>query len=576
MSVIELGSTPFRIVKKLGAGTSSIVYEALHIERNEAVALKVFESRFTEDEGFRVRIRRESEALKSLHHPNITRFHQLWQAGETSFLELELIRGPTLTQWMKAHPCESYCGLLEPRIWLLAQIARALGAAHEAGIVHRDLKPDNIMVSEDGEIKLTDFGLARIPNVRQTITQAGHLVGSLAYMAPEVLKGEKASFTSDVFSFGVLAYELLSGQHPFVNQSAQRVIQAITEKAVTPCHLRNTVVPAAISDLISRCLEIDPAARAKSVWEAEAVLMGHLLVSELLPFAKRLTSESFESRDNIKNGLSEALSVKHKYLKDTLDLELKKTVFRQGEFVRHLNEFAALFPNDPDVQFYLDAIRDRSRNGLRLGSAVSRSLGLVLRDRNRIRIRIFAIFAGVLALIVGIIGLIDIDGTLFSRESGQSKPRRFNEPSRSFADPATSESLTAKDSDKKYLPVDKSADKPVNIEARVETEAETKISVRKAAYGGAKASSGTKARSGASPRKAKHIESTGKLIVLVDPDVKVFVDGRRLSTNQLRGIQLPVGLHQVLMEKEGFLPIEESIEIGAGKTIKINTQGRQP
>src|SRR3569623_1620684 len=155
--------------------------------------------------------------------------------------------------------------LLEPKYWILAQIARGLGAAHELGILYRDLKLENILVSDAGQAKVTDYGLARSIS-RATLTRLGLLIGSLGYMAPEVINQDRPTIQSDIFSFGVVAYELLSGASPFHTETPQSLVRSISEGAITPIAQRVPHLPRENAELISACLSVDPIIRPANIW----------------------------------------------------------------------------------------------------------------------------------------------------------------------------------------------------------------------------------------------------------------------------------------------------------------------
>ena len=230
---------PFDIDESLGFGATSHVVSARHYESQKRVALKIFKQEDRTDAHLAKRFQKESEALLMLDHPNIVKFHKFWKTSKTLCLEMELIEGGSLREWMDKDPLH----FLEPRYWILVQVARALGAVHEAQLLHRDLKPSNILIDpKSNQLKLIDFGLVKELG-SESITQTGALLGSLKYMAPEVYRGEPHTALTDIFSFGILAHELLS-----MDSSPDQSIESMITKEMPPLHLVNPRVPKQVSD----------------------------------------------------------------------------------------------------------------------------------------------------------------------------------------------------------------------------------------------------------------------------------------------------------------------------------------
>ncbi len=212
---------PYEILAPLGAGGMGEVYRARDKRLNRDVALKVLPDDFANDPARRRRFEQEARAVAALNHPNIV---AIYDVGE-NFLVSELVDGQTLR----------HAGKLSQRqaIDLAVQIAEGLAAAHAAGITHRDLKPENIMVTRDGRAKILDFGLAKLvePSVpgsqAPTETQEGMILGTVGYMSPEQVKAQAADHRSDIFSFGLVLYEMLAGKRAFSGEYTIEVMSAI-------------------------------------------------------------------------------------------------------------------------------------------------------------------------------------------------------------------------------------------------------------------------------------------------------------------------------------------------------------
>jgi len=222
---------PYRIEGALGAGGMGEVYRAHDPRLGRDVALKVLRERESLE-----RFEREARAVAALSHPNILAVHDFGSDGGRAYVAMELLQGETLRERLAQGPLP-----LRKALEIGAEIARGLAAAHAAGIVHRDLKPENVWITRDGGVKILDFGLARslVPVVGRETTQAdltvpGTVLGTVAYMAPEQVRGETAGPAADVFSLGVVLYEMISGRRPFRAATAAETMSAILREDLPP------------------------------------------------------------------------------------------------------------------------------------------------------------------------------------------------------------------------------------------------------------------------------------------------------------------------------------------------------
>ena len=251
----------FVIRRELGRGGMGVVYEADDTTLGRLVALKVLPR--ADDEGRRKRFLREARAAALVSHPGIAVIYEIGEVAGRVYIAMELVRGETLRARLRGG------GLAIEEAWSLArEIARALSRAHERGVVHRDLKPENVMIDEHGQIKLLDFGLAKPIaaddlelGTATTATEHGRVLGTPTYMSPEQAKGREVEAPSDVFSFGVMLYEMLTGQRPFSGRTVVELFIALDRDEPTPPSRRNTRVPAELERVVLRCLRKDPAAR---------------------------------------------------------------------------------------------------------------------------------------------------------------------------------------------------------------------------------------------------------------------------------------------------------------------------
>jgi tetratricopeptide (TPR) repeat protein/predicted Ser/Thr protein kinase len=253
----------YEILEPLGAGGMGEVYVAEDLELRRRLALKVLPDGTDEDPDRVRRFEQEARAASALTHPNIVTIYALGSASGGRFIAMELVSGRTLRD-IAAQPV-----VIEQVVRIGEQIAAALGAAHAAGIAHRDIKPENVIVRDDGYVKVLDFGLARLtPSDRnvthaETIarTAAGTVLGTLRYMSPEQARGDEAEIATDVFSLGLVLYELSAGSHPFAAESPLVVAQGILADAPLPPSRLNPEIPEPLDSLILEMLQKNPRAR---------------------------------------------------------------------------------------------------------------------------------------------------------------------------------------------------------------------------------------------------------------------------------------------------------------------------
>jgi pimeloyl-ACP methyl ester carboxylesterase len=254
----------YRILERVGEGGMGVVYRARDTRLDRDVALKFLHVQRSEHSD---RLRREARALAALNHPNILTIHDMDEADGQPCLVLEWLGGGALSDR------HSPASMSAPAFLDLAlPIADALAAAHEHGIVHRDVKPANVLVTDDGRIKLADFGLAKLRDVEADVTRTAGAVGTVAYMSPEQASGGEIGPASDIFSFGILAYELLAGARPFTGPGPVAVITAILQGRHAPLREHRRDLSDALVAIVERCLETDPRARFQNGRELAAAL----------------------------------------------------------------------------------------------------------------------------------------------------------------------------------------------------------------------------------------------------------------------------------------------------------------
>ena len=260
LTIGQLFAARYRIESILGRGGMGVVYKATDAQLDETVAIKTLPgdvmTRSPED---LERFKREIRLARKITHRNVLRTYDYGEAEGVYFISMEYVRGYTLNELMDEAPARQMPA--RATIGITRQICRGLHAAHEQGIIHRDIKPQNVLIDAKGEAKLMDFGVARMAEVPEAMTQAGMIVGTPHYMSPEQVQGKTLDARSDVYAMGVLLYELVAGHRPFESSSLTGILTAhITEKPKPPIEVRSDI-GRELNAIILRCLEKDPRAR---------------------------------------------------------------------------------------------------------------------------------------------------------------------------------------------------------------------------------------------------------------------------------------------------------------------------
>ena len=265
----------YEIMALIGAGGMGEVYRARDPKLNRLVAIKVLHQALADSSDLLARFDREAKAVAALSHPNVLGIFDLGSQDGVTYAVMELLEGENLRDKLKG-------GALPPRraVEIAVELAQGLGAAHERGIVHRDVKPENIFITREGRVKVLDFGLARLTtpakrgaSVLETDamgatpkeTEAGRILGTVGYMSPEQVKGEVADHRADVFAFGVVLYEMLSGRRPFQGETAHHTLTAILDQEPPPMVATRGPLPPALERLVMHCLDKNPKARFQAM-----------------------------------------------------------------------------------------------------------------------------------------------------------------------------------------------------------------------------------------------------------------------------------------------------------------------
>jgi serine/threonine protein kinase len=264
---------PYQIVARIGAGGMGEVYRAHDGKLGRDVAIKTLPAEFAHNHDRLIRFRREARMLASLNHPNIAAIYGLQDSDDVDCLVMELVEGES-----PKGPCS-----VTEALGTAAQIAHALSAAHEKGIVHRDLKPANIKVTQEGRVKVLDFGLAKALGPEQDadlqqlsqgggdVTMVGNIIGTPAYMSPEQARGERVDQRADIWAFGCILFELLTGKRIFQRRTLRETLEAVLERE-PEWHELPARTPAPVRSLLRHCLRKDPERRLSDIGGAIRVI----------------------------------------------------------------------------------------------------------------------------------------------------------------------------------------------------------------------------------------------------------------------------------------------------------------
>ncbi|MDA1313303.1 MAG: protein kinase [Acidobacteria bacterium] len=274
----------YRITEKLGEGGMGVVYKAEDIKLKRPVALKFLAPHLLRDEEGRKRFLREAQAAASLDHPNICTVHEIDEADGRTFIVMAFLDGQPLSERIKEGPLK-----LPEALSIAIQMAEGLEAAHEKGITHRDIKPDNVMLmaGSRGLVKLMDFGLAQLAGSSK-FTREGTTLGTMNYMSPEQAEGAETGHRTDIWSLGVVLYEMIAGQRPFRGDFDQAIVYSIMNEPAEPLTAVRTGVPKELERIVNKCLAKKPDQRYQNADELLVDLQA--LRAELEPQASRVTA----------------------------------------------------------------------------------------------------------------------------------------------------------------------------------------------------------------------------------------------------------------------------------------------
>jgi len=283
MKIGQIIKERYEILEVLGEGGMAFVYKAMDTQLERFVAIKTLKPNYVNQETFVERFRREAKTAANLNHPNIVQIFD-WGIEEEPFFVMEYIEGNTLTSIVAKNRTISLSDVL----FIGAQVASGLQAAHQKGLVHRDIKPGNIMITPDGKVKVTDFGIVSLQNEESDITKTGSILGTASYISPEQAQGRPVSIESDLYSLGTVLYELIAGKPPFSGESPiSTATKHLTDKPEKLSNFRKDI-PKGVENAVLKLLEKSTFDRFKSAEDLRAVLL-----------QQRTSLQSEQTRENL-------------------------------------------------------------------------------------------------------------------------------------------------------------------------------------------------------------------------------------------------------------------------------------
>ncbi|NLP10791.1 protein kinase [bacterium] len=352
----------YKILEKLGEGGMGVVYKAEDTKLKRIVALKFLMPTLTADPAAKERFIQEAQAASALEHPNICNIHEISETEDDRlYIVMACYEGQTLKERLAT-------GLLpiEQAISYACQIAEGLAEAHDKGIVHRDIKPSNIMITEKGQVKIMDFGLAKLAG-QTRLTKTGTTLGTAAYMSPEQARGEKVDYRADLWSLGVVLYEMLAGQPPFTAEYDQAVVYSILNEEPKALDSFRKGIPKSLTHLVEKCLEKNPALRYQNMKEMIEELDNVKAGSPRTKNEKSILVLPFEDmspgKDNeyFSDGLTEELITDLSRVHDLLVISRSSAMTFKGT-KKTLGQIAA----EVGVQYVLEGSVRKAGNNLRI------------------------------------------------------------------------------------------------------------------------------------------------------------------------------------------------------------------
>ncbi len=552
----------FEIKELIATGGMAAIYKANQTTLDRIVAVKILHGHLAQDKDFIIRFEREAKAAANLQHENIVNIIDFGQEEEVYFIAMEYVDGKSLKDLLnqvKFIPQEIALGII-------LEIAKGLGYAHQKGIVHRDMKPANILIGYDGCVKIADFGLAQAQDLT-TITVTGAIVGTPAYMSPEQAAGKKVDNRSDIFSLGVVFYEMLTGAKPFKGENYSSVIHEILTVTPPKAFEANPLISKELSTIIERVLEKDPDKRYQNIEE----------------FSEDITIHMRRSRiEVVRKDIGDFVSAPEEKIKILLE-KRKERHFERGIYfmnsgyekiddaIAEFEKVILLDPNDKRAKGYLEELKKKKER-------IPSSKKIKEKKPTRMTPVFTGLFLGliVIALIVYFIfhsfrniPVKELKGLAIVNTIPYGALIILDDDSTGKITPAELESLKVGEHQielKKegYKPFVQKFEIKGNDTVRLDITLITEI---------AKQDTVIEVKNPANKKPLPPVQGTSYLKVKVEPWAKIYIDGKYIETTPIAGnLTVSSGVHNIRLENPNFKIWQRNIKFAPNETIDLNVR----
>lgn len=493
---------PYEILHELGQGALAVVYAAHDPALKRQVALKVLHPIFSKNLKNIERLKQEAQTLAQLKHPNIIHIYEFIDEPDVKGIVTEYIEGQTLAQFLDQHSAVSP----EISAVIITDILSALEHAHSKRIIHRDIKPQNIIISAEGQVKLADFSIAKIMD-KECLTLTGQLIGSPFFMSPEQANGEKVDERSDIFTTGILLYNLITGRLPFVDEDQKVILKKILETSFERPRKLNPEISEKLETIVLKALSKDKEKRYQKAWEFRYDLLKYLQHQDI-------PHEEISLKEFFKNPKQFTKDFKLKLI----DLLFKKakTAFEKknyGEASQRWNQILDYDPQNKQVQEELKKLSMPKR----------------LKKAKRV-----AMYSAPLFIIGGIALYLNFD-----KQPLTHSPIRYQAPD-ILKETAENETLASP-----------AIAKP--------TQSPKTPLVQP-----------TISKTTTSEKPQPILSKWAYLQINMDPDTEFYLDGKKIMTDKVNPVPLKPGTHTVQFKKRGFRDIKTTVVLKEGETSTIN------
>jgi len=553
----------FEIKELIATGGMAAIYKANQVTLDRIVAVKVLHGHLAQDKDFIIRFEREAKAAANLQHENIVNIIDFGQEEEVYFIAMEYVDGKSLKDILnqvKFIPQEIALGIV-------LEIGKGLGYAHQKGIVHRDIKPANILIGYDGIVKIADFGLAQAQDLT-TITVTGAIVGTPAYMSPEQAAGKKVDNRSDIFSLGVVFYEMLTGVKPFKGENYSSVIHEILTINPIKAFEANPLIAKELSTVIERMLEKDPDKRYQNIEE----------VSEDIIIQMKRTRTEINRKD-----IGDFISKPEEKLKNLME-KRKERHFERGIYfmnsgyekiddaIAEFEKVLLLDPNDARAKNYLETLKTKrakipSQKKIKEKKPAKKSPIFIGMLAGLIAIAIIIYF--ILNSFFRVMSSKELTGMAVVNTVPPGAEIFFDNDSTGMITPATLKGLIIGEH---QLELKKNGYKPFVQKIEIKGNDTLKLDITLLTEI-AKEDTANIIKPPVPKKQSPPIQGMGYLKVKVEPWARIYIDGQYVETTPIaRSLPVSSGVHSVRLENPNYKVWQRNLRFNPGDTLNLNVR----